>query len=401
MRVFGIPNPAFLPSVNESSVVTNGLITCIDVNNPKSLANMISMSYETPPPNITNLAYSTAAPIDANQFGAVGTGYYTIVIYSYKLASDNTTKIFSSGVTGYFYYILSTSDYFSHYVSFTGAAGADGYYVYINTDTPYGSNYDFFIDSATTSFYVDYGNVYADDPYYPYITSYGSNNPSLISSLSTGYNLLLDLTSNKKNWHTVNYAMYSSEKNGSIELVADNNSYIINTEGLDSFFSSSDAVSIAMWYNPATQGQILTELGQNVINAGWHDAQIDIKDSGSVGSGSFFMTTWPGVSDTEYRSSEPLPYNKWYHLSFVHTGTTFYSYINGNLVGSSSFNRSSPYNNGYLLYYSIAALATTNPGATTPLYSSGSFGSIFVYNRALNENEIYQNYNSTKNRFFL
>lgn len=400
MRFFGIPNPTFLTATNESSFVTNGLLTCVDVENPKCLASMISMSTDQSPANISNLSYNTGVPIDSQQLGN-GTGYYYITVYSYKLASDNTTKLFSSGVTGYFYYIFSTSTYFSHYVSFTGASGADGYYVYVTTDTPYGSNYDFFIGSTNTSFYVDNGNVYADDPYYTYITTYGNNNPSLISSLSKGYDLLLDLTPNKKNWRTFNYAIYSSEKNGNISLVADNNSYIITAEDLKSIYGTSDAVSIAMWYNPITQGQILTELGQNAINSGWHDAQIDIKDSGSAGSGSFFMTTWPGVNANEYISSDPVPYEKWYHLAFVHTGTTFYSYINGSLVNSSSFNRSSPYNNGYDLHYSIAALATTNPGNTTALYSSGSFGSIYIYNRALTSDEIFQNYNSTKNRFLL
>lgn len=401
MRVFGIPNPAFLPAVNESSVVTNGLVTCIDVENPKSLSSMINISYDNAPGPISNLAYSTGAPIDAQQLGTVGTGYYYITVYAYKLASDNTTKLFSSGVSGYFYYIFSTSTYFTHYVSFTGATGADGYYVYVTTDTPYGSNYDFFIGSTNTSFYVDYGNVYADDPYFTYITTYGNISPSLISTFSSGYNLVLDLTSNKKNWEIPTYGKYTTEKKGVVNLTPNSSSYIINTEPLNNFFGTSDAVSVAMWYNPKAQGQILSELGQPIIDSGWKDAQIDMDDSGSAGSGSFYLMTWPGLYDPDVRYTNPVPYNKWYHLAFAHTGTKFYAYLNGSLIGTSSFNRSSPYNNGYDLYYAIAALNATNPGTINTAHSSGSLGTFYLYNRALSSDEIFQNYNSTKNRFLL
>lgn len=401
MRVFGIPNPAFLPAVNESSVVTNGLITCLNIENPKGLSSMISMSYEKAPPSITNLTYATGAPIDSNQLSGIGTGYYYITVYSYKLASDNVTKLFSSGVAGYFYYIFSTSTYFTHYVSFTGATGADGYYINVITDTPYGSSADFFVGSTNTSFYVDYGNVYADDPYYTYITTYGTNNPSLISSVYSGYNLLKDLTPNKEDWNIINYGKYVTESKGSINLLSDNYSYIICKNDLKQYYGTSDQVSVAMWYKPISASQILSEIGQPIVNSGWHDAQIEIEDSGSAGSGSFLMMTWPGINANEYQTSNPVPYNKWYHLAFAHTGTTFYAYLNGILFGSSSFNRSSPYNNGYDLYYAIAAADSTSPGGSTATYSSGSLGSFFLYNRALDSNEIYQNYNSTKNRFLL
>lgn len=398
MRVFGIPNPAFLPAVNETSVVTNGLINCIDIENGKTLASMISMSYESAPPAITNLAYSTMDPIDSNQLGTTGT--YYIAIYSYKLASNNA-KLFSSGVVGYFNYSFGSSVYFSHYISFTGATGADGYYVYVYTDTPYGSNYDFFIDNTVTSFYVDYGNVYADDAYFTFLTSYGTNNPPLISFYSTGYNLLKDLTSNREDWEAINFAKYTTDNKGILGLKSDSGSYLLCKNNLKQYYSSSDAVSVAMWYRPLAAGQILSELGQHAINIGWHVAEIEIEDSGSAGSGSFFMLTWPGINVPDYITTEPIPYNNWYHLSFVHTGTTFYSYLNGALIGSSSFNRTSPYNNGYDLYYAIAAIDGTNPNDSTSAYCSGSFGSFYLYNRALSSDEVYQNYNSTKNRFIL
>lgn len=399
MRVFGIPNPAFLPSVNESSVVTNGLVTCFDTENPKCFANNLSWSVEFGPSNVTNLAYSTGIPIDSQQIGTTGT--YYIEVYAYILASDNTTKVFSSGTVGYFNYSFGSSTYFTHYVSYTGVSGVDGYYIYVYTDTPYGSNYDFYVDNTVTSFYVDYANVYADDGYNTFLTTYGNNNPPLITLFSSGYGSLKDLTSNKEDWDIFNYGEYSNEKNGIIKLVADYNSYIRCRNNLSPYYGTSSQVSIAMWYNPNAQGQILSELGSPNINTGWHDAQIDLKNSGSAGSGSFYMTTWDGYASSQYRTTDPLPYNEWYHLAFVHDSGSFFAYLNGNLFGSSSFTRLPPYTNGYDLYYAIAAIDGTNPESTTGLYSSGSLGSIYVYNRALSSNEIFQNYNSTKNRFIL
>jgi hypothetical protein len=160
----------------------------------------------------------------------------------------------------------------------------------------------------------------------------------------------------------------------------------INTSTITSFFC---------WIYPQDNGVILTELGQSAIESGWHDSQIEIV------SGALKITVWD-YSDGVITSSISTPLNNWYYIGLTYDGTTLKAYVNGGLAGSIVRPRSTPYNDGTIaqknLYYAIASGdSTTNLGDGT--YAKMKLGDFHVYNTALSQQQVLNNYNATKNNY--
>jgi hypothetical protein len=98
-------------------------------------------------------------------------------------------------------------------------------------------------------------------------------------------------------------------------------------------------------------------------------------------------------------SSTIINLNVWYNFSLVYDGgginnvSSFKFYINGvsiTLITSNTFGGISQVN----------TLGTLNNG-TSNFYLNGSIAQTLIYNKALSESEVLQNYNSTKRRFGL
>jgi Concanavalin A-like lectin/glucanases superfamily len=176
------------------------------------------------------------------------------------------------------------------------------------------------------------------------------------------------------------------------------NQYIINNTDLSSFFNNSLPVSFFIWMSPSSSGQIVSELGTNSINSAWRDGQIEFKLSGSSSSGSFYLRTWGGYGQSVI--SPVVPINSWYYIGLTHDGNTLNTYLNGVNIGTTTYIRSAPYNNGYTLYYGLFNLCSTNQIGVTG-YSAGKLGSFELYNRALSSGEIVTLYSGSKSRFGL
>jgi hypothetical protein len=146
-----------------------------------------------------------------------------------------------------------------------------------------------------------------------------------------------------------------------------------------------------MWVYPMDNGVILSEQGGTSLNAGWHDSQIEMV------SGSMKFGMWNGAGVTSVTSSVATPFNDWYYVGMVYNGSTLTAYINGVNVGSVSFNRQAPYNNGSNLHYAIAAEDFTSMGDGS--YAKMYLGRFEVFNYALTSSQILYNYNITKDLY--
>lgn len=218
--------------------------------------------------------------------------------------------------------------------------------------------------------YLDSGNLKS----YP---AAGNNMFDLMGSASTG---------SLKNTPT-----FSGNNSGYIIL--DGIDDHILTTNLASNFGSSTIESHFTWFYPTAAGQIVSELGQSTINTGWHDSNIEISTGGLIS-----FSTWHGSLSNKVVSSA-VSFNTWYHLGFTYDGTTLVAYINGARIGTTSFSRQAPYNNGFGLYYGLGAIDGTNMG--TYAYAAGRLASFMLYNTRLTDNDVLQNYNATKTRFGL
>jgi hypothetical protein len=117
-----------------------------------------------------------------------------------------------------------------------------------------------------------------------------------------------------------------------------------------------------------------------------------------LSTGVICFSTWHG-SLTNKVSSAAKSFNAWYYLGWTYSGTTLTAYINGISVGTTTFARQAPFNNGYNLHYGLGALDGTNMGDGS--YCAMRVGSFQVYNRGLTAAEVARNYNSNKSRYGL
>jgi hypothetical protein len=83
-----------------------------------------------------------------------------------------------------------------------------------------------------------------------------------------------------------------------------------------------------------------------------------------------------------------VPLNTWVHVTQVYDGTTAYFYINGVLAVSAA--RS---------WNTTVGIASVGRQTNSREHWNGSIAEVQVYNRALNNNEINQNYNATRKRY--
>ena len=207
-----------------------------------------------------------------------------------------------------------------------------------------------------------------------------------VGSYPTTASTWYDISGNDKNSTLTNGPTFNSANSGSIVFDGVDD-YVLTPSLLNASLNPTESVFV--WFNPAAAGQIVSELGQATIDAGYHDSNIEVNSSGI-----FSFSVWHG-SLTNKVVSSAKSFNNWYHLGFTYSGTTFIAYINGSSIGTTTFTRQPPTS----LHYGLCSIDGTNMG--TSAYGSGKMGNFMFYNRALSASEIQQNYNAQKGRFGL
>ena len=208
----------------------------------------------------------------------------------------------------------------------------------------------------------------------------------------SGTNSVIDLVSNS-NATLTNGPTYSI--NGYINFDGAND-YLSTNTSLNSKLSpvnTSTIISHFTWVYPTDNGVIVAEIGQTTPNILWHDSQIEI-----VG-GNLKFGLWTGFSGvSSLNSSISTPFYNWYYVGLTYDGATMRGYVNSQLAGTKNLIRDTPYNLGSTgLHYAIGASDSTSLGDGTP--AKMKLGAFHVYNTALNEQQILNNYNTTKSNY--
>jgi hypothetical protein len=218
----------------------------------------------------------------------------------------------------------------------------------------------------------------------------------------SGTTNITDLQSNS-NGTLVNGPTYSI--NGYLNLDGVND-YVMTNTSLNSKLSpanTSTTISYFIWIYPQDDGVIISEVGQidYPFTLGmWHDAQVEMV------SGVLKFAVWSyALASPQISSSISTPLNNWYYVGLTYDGTTstIKAYVNGNLAGSASKIRTAPYGNGTSnngLHYAIGIADSTNLGGVGyGTFAKMKFGDFQVYNTALSQQQVLNNYNDTKSNY--
>ena len=326
-----------------------------------------------------SIKYSTTTPSGSLQKGNVALG-----VSSSLIIGPTSTTGWYSGITP------STGKYVIYQTAVTGdpdiyTPQTDAELIRLATSkgsnaTTTGSALDFFAShSSFIPANFDYENIVTDGLVLNLDAGFVGSYPT---TASTWY----DISGNDKNSTLTNGPTFNSANSGSIVFDGVDD-YVLTPSLLNASLNPTESVFV--WFNPAAAGQIVSELGQATIDAGYHASNIEVSSSGI-----FSFSVWHG-SLTNKVVSSAKSFNNWYHLGFTYSGTTFTAYINGSSIGTATFTRQPPSS----LHYGLCSIDSTNMG--TGAYGSGKMGNFMFYNRALSATEVLQNYNAQKGRYGL
>lgn len=196
-------------------------------------------------------------------------------------------------------------------------------------------------------------------------------------SYTSGSAIWKDLCTTNISGSLVNTPAYDRSNGGSILFNGSNNYVTVNRTlstpiTFCSYFKFTD---LAKTYN-------------TLINSYPHNTfAISINRNG-VGDLNVFIGNGGGWQATIYNIAT-LAVNTWYHVTYVSTGSGSTLYINGNAVMTNATSPSGWGNKFYLGWIEIASGE----------YFKGNIATADIYNRALTQQEITQNYNSCRTRF--
>jgi len=153
--------------------------------------------------------------------------------------------------------------------------------------------------------------------------------------------------------------------------------------------SLSSNVTIECWVNTsADNGVVVTEQGNLPVNTGWHDSQIEIV------AGNLEVATWEYTIGAGGTVVGPVTRNVWQQYTLTQNATTTTGYINGSTTASTAHVRTFSASE---LYYGIMLGDSTSLGDGT--FLAGNWSILKIYNRALTQAEVQQNYNALNERY--
>ncbi len=176
----------------------------------------------------------------------------------------------------------------------------------------------------------------------------------------------------------------------------------IYTSNINPYLSpvnTGTAQSTFLWIYPTSNGIIYSEQGSLSPDFGWFDVQIQ-RDS----SDRFLFGVWPYTINgpAPITSSITHSLNNWYYVGWTYNGTTLTAYVNGTMVGISTYSRDTPYNLGPSLpmYFNFGYPSTTDLTTTTSACSY-RLGAVQIYNIGLSGAQVLQNYNYDSAKYIL
>jgi hypothetical protein len=149
--------------------------------------------------------------------------------------------------------------------------------------------------------------------------------------------------------------------------------------GSNSSLDITGNVTVAAWVRPFS----FTNLGNIISKNGNQGYRMRFQSNGSF---------WMYSNGNTITSPSTYAINNWWYTVGVFSSTGLRMYVNGSLVQSNS----TPFSPSY----ATSSFFVGGFSATQELFH-GRFASVSVYNRALNDTEILNNYNNQKSRFGL
>ena len=114
--------------------------------------------------------------------------------------------------------------------------------------------------------------------------------------------------------------------------------------------------------------------------------------------GSYTLQTSELNPSSTITSSVSASLNTWHYVGYTYDGTTLRSYVNGQSAGSATLNRQTPYNTETKgLYYALGYPTATNMGSGAG--ANFRLGALHIWNDAISDATILNNYNATKTAY--
>jgi hypothetical protein len=147
-----------------------------------------------------------------------------------------------------------------------------------------------------------------------------------------------------------------------------------------------------VWFNNNTSSPKVMILGGTGNETSVYQGVEMYLNGLAIGYMSSRISTGGGTSYSDVHS--PYSYGTWYQLTQTYDGTTQKLYVNGSLYTSTSKTgtQNTPAKN-----YMIGAHHV--PSGNPAEFNNGAIGQYLIYNRALTDNEVLRNYNSTKAKY--
>jgi len=179
---------------------------------------------------------------------------------------------------------------------------------------------------------------------------------------------------------------FSSSNGGSI--VFDGVNDYINCGSNNSLDIQGNSITLGVWLKASS----ITSNGHVIAKNSYANGYIIHYDTAYEGlSGGGFQTA--NVNNVPFEWGENILINNWYYIAYTYDGSLEKGYYNANLVNSKSSSANISSNSSNDLYIG------NNSSANDAWH--GNISQVSIYNKALNNSEIRQNFEATKGRFGL
>jgi hypothetical protein len=227
-----------------------------------------------------------------------------------------------------------------------------------------------------------------------------AGNPSSYPGTGTSW---FDISGNNNNATLTSYGSgvpsYSSLGGGAISFTRNafnvGNSAIF--QGGSSFANLTTEVALSLWFYTGTNTlMVLAGKGYQFSDVPYEIQSYQINLNG--GTINARITAGGSTNNTDL-SGPSFSLNTWTNVTLTYNGSNIIIYINGTLANSTS--KSGLMTGIYSLPFVIGSQTTNIPGTTLSEFYNGYIGQVLLYNIALSQPQVLQNFNVTKARFGL
>jgi hypothetical protein len=398
------------------SIVTDGLVLCLDAGNRKSISPLCCTGFNTAPQLMKNIVSPNDTIVDENGVRLGNVNYFTVFAIDYPESSYGGSAAGRNGITPG-YNVVSGSKEFNFGRALNYAVWNKDSQTWVKKTT-----YDSYISSAAVDTFVsEYATAVATYPRAVHIVA-GSHRDSYHTTAQ--YAILKDLgapsnvdsiinisnpewilvgepglgPNNAYGWVFQNYTTDSTRVahlNLGLPIYGTKDNYL-TFDGTDdrvllpensAFNTQTPTVEVWIKTNATSQNGFWFEKGQ--VNTQYSLFQ----EGGNIQWRQRFTD---GLSNLTTTTANYINTNNWYQVVGTFSSGRRRLYINGVLVNSDSKSGTIQTNTNGV---SIGVYGGYN--GSRSYYYNGNLSNIKVYNKELSAEEVKQNFNATRGRFGL